>query len=108
MTDVGAAHISHIETGMTILSTKPLVQMINTLDCDPAEALCMEMCSARPVRNSWLSDLVADCNGDEIKIITDTVTALKASLHRNRSEKNKGNKPTFAYSAKSKKESQNH
>ena len=86
MTDVGAAHISHIETGMTILSTKPLVQMINTLDCDPAEALCMEMCSARPVRNSWLSDLVADCNEDEIKIITDTVTALRASLHRNRSE----------------------
>ena len=41
MTDVGAAHISHIETGMTLLGTKPLVQMINTLDCDPAEALCM-------------------------------------------------------------------
>ena len=41
---------------------------------------------ARPVLNSWLSDLVADCNEDEVKIITDTVTALKASLHRNRSE----------------------
>ena len=55
-------------------------------DCDPAEVLCMEMRSARPVLNSWLSDLAADCNEDEIKIITDTVTALKASLHRNRSE----------------------
>ena len=42
MTDVGAAHISHIETGMALLSTKPLVQMINTLDCDPAEVLCVE------------------------------------------------------------------
>ena len=42
MTDVGSTHISHIETGMTLLGTKPLVQMINTLDCDPAEALCME------------------------------------------------------------------
>ena len=40
----------------------------------------------RQVLNSWLSDLVADCNEDEVKIITDTVTALKASLHRNRSE----------------------
>ena len=80
MTDVGSTHISHIETGMTIPSTKLLVQMMNILDCDPAEVLCMEMRSARP------SDLVADCNEDEVKIITDTVTALKASLHRNRSE----------------------
>ena len=86
MTDVGSTHISHIETGMTISSTKLLVQMMNILNCDPAEVLCMEMRSARPVLNSWLSDLVADCNEDEIKIITDTVTALKASLHRNRSE----------------------
>ena len=84
MTDVGS--ISHIEIGMTIPSTKLLVQMMNILNCDPAEVLCMEMRSARPVLNSWLSDLVADCNEDEVKIITDTVTALKASLHRNRSE----------------------
>ena len=86
MTDVGSTHISHIETGMTIPSTKLLVQMMNILDCDPAEVLCMEIRSARPVLNSWLSDLAADCNEDGIKIITDTVTALKASLHRNRSE----------------------
>ena len=86
MTDVGSTHISHIETGMTIPSTKLLVKMMNILDCDPAEVLCMEIRSARPVLNSWLSDLVADCNEDEVKIITDTVTALKASLHRNRSE----------------------
>lgn len=43
MTDVGSTHISHIETGMTIPSTKLLVQMMNVLDCDPAEVLCMEM-----------------------------------------------------------------
>ena len=86
MTDVGSTYISHIETGMTIPSTKLLVQMMNILDCDPAEVLCMEMRSARPVLNSWLSDLVADCNEDEVKIITDTVMALKASLHHNRSE----------------------
>ena len=93
MSDVGSTHISHIETGMTIPSTKLLVQMMNILDCDPAEVLCMETRSARPALNGRLSDLVADCNEDEIKIITDTVTALKASLHRNRSEKNKGISP---------------
>ena len=69
MVDVGTSHISHIETGATIPSTKLLVQLMNILDCDPAEVLCMEMRSARPVLNSWLSDLAADCNEDEIKII---------------------------------------
>lgn len=41
MTDVGSTYISHIETGMTILSTKLLVQMMNILNCDPAEVLCI-------------------------------------------------------------------
>lgn len=100
MTDVGSTHISHIETGMTIPSTKLLVQMMNILDCDPAEVLCMEMRSVRPVLNSWLSDLVADCNEDEVKIITDTVTALKASCTVTEAKINKGDKPSFAYSAK--------
>lgn len=46
----------------------------------------METRSTRPILNSWLSELVADCNEDEIKIITDTVMALKTSLRRNRIE----------------------
>ena len=86
MTDVGSTHISHIETGATIPSTKLLVQLMNILDCDPNEVLCMETRSTRPILNSWLSELVADCNEDEIKIITDTVMALKTSLRRNRNE----------------------
>ena len=52
MTDVGSTHISHIETGMTIPSTKLLVQMMNILDCDPAEVLCMEMRSGVSRRTS--------------------------------------------------------
>ena len=76
MVDVGTSHISHIETGATIPSTKLLVQLMNILDCDPNEVLCMETRSTRPILNSWLSELVADCNEDEIKIITDTVNCF--------------------------------
>ena len=86
MVDVGTSHISHIETSVTIPSTKLLVELMNILDCDPNEVLCMETRSTRPILNSWLSELVADCNEDEIKIITDTVMALKTSLRRNRNE----------------------
>lgn len=77
MVDVGTSHISHIETGATIPSTKLLVELMNILDCDPNEVLCMETRSTRPILNSWLSELVADCNEDEIKIITDTVMACQ-------------------------------
>lgn len=57
MVDVGTSHISHIETGATIPSTKLLVQLMNILDCDPNEVLCMETRSTRPILNSWLSEL---------------------------------------------------
>lgn len=60
MVDVGTSHISHIETGATIPSTKLLVELMNILDCDPNEVLCMETRSTRPILNSWLSELVAD------------------------------------------------
>ena len=100
-------HQDHIHTG-TVITTDPVgrhqvasilgaaddirpvgmncVQMGDQQHGDLSLIHILEMRSARPVLNSWLSDLVADCNEDEVKIITDTVTALKASLHRNRSE----------------------
>ena len=54
MVDVGTSHISHIETGATIPSTKLLVQLMNILDCDPNEVLCMETRSTRTVGSlSW-------------------------------------------------------
>ena len=86
MVDVGVTHISHIETGTTIPSTKLLVVLMDLLDCEPNEVLAMETKRARYALNNWLSDLVADCSEDEIKIITDTVVALKDSLRHYRIE----------------------
>lgn len=79
---VGTTHISHIETGNTTPSLQTLLDIINTLGCSADELLCMEVQAARPYRNSWLSELVADCNSTEVKLITDTVIALKHSLRR--------------------------
>lgn len=63
----GSTHISHIETGMTIPSTKLLVQMMNVLDCDPAEVLCMEMRSG--VHNFKCNDTYMDAQ--EVMHMTD-------------------------------------
>ena len=41
MTDVGSTHISHIETGMTIPSTKLLVQMMNGKHCITRQSSCV-------------------------------------------------------------------
>ncbi len=46
------------------------------------ELLCMEVTQARPVRDNWLSELVADCSDAEVKLITDMALALKTSLRR--------------------------
>ena len=79
---VGVTHISHIETGNSIPSLQVMIDIINALGCSADELLCIEVEQARPLLNSWLSDLVADCNTTEVKLITDTVVSLKNSRRR--------------------------
>ncbi len=79
---VGVTHISHIETGNSVPSLQVMVDIINALGCSADELLCMEIGKARPVLDGWLSELVADCDADEIKLITDMVISMKTSLRR--------------------------
>jgi len=79
---VGVTHISHIETGNSIPSLQVMVDIVNALGCSMDELLCLDVEQARPVRDSWLGELVSDCSDEEVKLITDTVLALKASLRR--------------------------
>ena len=79
---VGITHISHIETGNSMPSSQVLVDIINALGCSADELLCIEIEKARPLYNSWVNELVADCNKQEIKLITDTMVALKESVRR--------------------------
>ncbi len=79
---VGVTHISHIETGNSIPSLQTLVDIINALDCTADELLCMEVRQSRPMLNSWLGELVSDCSDSEVKLITDMVVAMKASMRR--------------------------
>ena len=81
---IGPSHMSHIESGTTVPSFEVFVALLNALDCSADEILCKELRTARPIVNSWLADLVSDCDPAEIRILSDTVTALKASLRKNR------------------------
>ena len=81
---VGVTHISHIETGNSIPSVQVLVDIINALDCSADELLCIDVKRARPHLNSWLSELASDCNETEVKLISDMVVSMKASLRRHK------------------------
>lgn len=80
---VGVTHISHLETGSGTVSLKVFLSIVNYLECSADEILCKEVKTAKPMVDHWLAELVADCNQAEVKIIADTVTALKQSLRKN-------------------------
>ena len=86
LADVGVTHISHIETGNTIPSLKTLIAIVNALDCSMDELFSLEVGSAKTVALGQLSALLDDCTEEEMKILTDTVSALCESLRRNRRE----------------------
>ena len=81
---IGPSHMSHIESGNTVPSFEVFISILNALGCSADELLCKEVDKNRPLLNSWLSELVADCDQTEVKIIADTVTALKQTLRKNK------------------------
>lgn len=81
---VGVSHVSHIETGNSIPSVQVLVDIINTLDCSADELLCINIEKDQRIVCGWISDLLADCSVDEIKVISDMIIAMKDSLRRHK------------------------
>lgn len=82
MVGVGTTHLSHIETGSGRMSIDSFIGLVNALNCSADEILLREVKTAKPVMNSWLAELVADCTPEETKIIADTVKSLKATLRK--------------------------
>ena len=81
---VGVTHISHLETGSGTVSLKVFLAIVNYLECSADEVLCKEIAKAKPLANNWLTELVADCDQTEIKIIPDPVAELKQTLRKNK------------------------
>lgn len=79
---VGTSHISHIETGKSIASLQTFVDILNALGCSADELLCIEVMKARPIYDSWITELLADCSQEEIKLITELIITTKATLRR--------------------------
>ena len=86
MVEIGPSHMSHIESGSTVPSFEVFISIINVLGCSADELLCREVAAAKPLLNSWLSELVADCDSTEVKILSDIVAAAKQTLRKNKAK----------------------
>ena len=82
--NIGPSHMSHIESGSTVPSFEVFISILNALNCSADELLCREVATAKPLLNSWLSDIIADCDNTETKILTDIVVAAKQTLRKNK------------------------
>ena len=82
--NIGPSHMSHIESGSTGPSFEVLISILNALGCSADELLCREVTASKPLLNSWLSDIIADCDPTETKILSDIVISAKQTLRKNK------------------------
>ena len=82
--NISVTHMSHIESGSTVPSFDVFISILNALNCSADELLCRETTAAKPLLNSWLSELVADCDSTEVKILSDILIAAKQTLRKNK------------------------
>ncbi len=76
------SNISHIERGATKLSLPTIVNIANALNVTVDELLCDSLHSATDSYLGIASSILSDCSHDELRIITDTMLALKENLRK--------------------------
>jgi len=81
---IGPSHMSHIESGRTVPSFEVFISILNALECSSDELLCRETTATKPILHTWLSELIADCDNTETKILSDILVAAKQTLRRNK------------------------
>ncbi len=81
---IGSSHMSHIENGSTVPSFDVFISILNALGCSADELLCREVTASKPLLNSWLSDIIEDCDPTETKILSDIVISAKQTLGKNK------------------------
>lgn len=84
LVNIGPSHMSHIENGSTVPSFEVFISILNALNCSADELLCREVRASKPLLSSWLSDIIADCDPTETKILSDIVISTKQSLRKNK------------------------
>lgn len=78
--DLSPVHLSHIETANTKLSLPALISIANALGVSSDALLCDNLvASEKAYTNSILNEL-EDCTNKELKLLSDSVKAIKKSF----------------------------
>lgn len=79
---VSPSHMSNIETGTTRVSLTTIVAIANALSVTVDDLLCDSVKKTRVQFEKDIAQALEDCNEYEIRIIADTVQALKEALRK--------------------------
>ena len=82
MAELSTTHTSHIETGNTKVSLPSLMKIANALKVSMDELLCDSIIKEKDVFENDITREAKDCDEQEIRIIADTLKALKATLRK--------------------------
>jgi transcriptional regulator with XRE-family HTH domain len=82
LTNLSMTHMSHIETGNTRLSLPALHKIAWALGVTMDELSCDSIAQAKEIYEGEIFRNTQDCNETEIRILSDTVIAVKGSLRK--------------------------
>ena len=88
--EISPTHMSNIETGTTKVSLTTMVALTNALNVTMDDLLCDSVIHAKAQFEQDLSDLLADCDEYEIRIMKDVMETLKTTLRRDARLRNTG------------------
>ena len=84
LTGFSSAHISNIETAHTKASVASLVAIANALNVSLDDIVYDSLEKKVGIYSERVVDNLSECNVKEVRIINDTLDALKKSLIKNR------------------------
>ena len=82
LSDQEPSNLSHIERGATKLSLPTIVNIANALGVTVDDLLCDSLTESRHSFEQLANDILADCSHRELRIITETMLALKENLRK--------------------------
>lgn len=74
------SNISHIERAATKLSLPTLISIANALNTTLDELVCGSLVKSRHIAVKNIDELLADCNADELRAITEVIKTVKDVL----------------------------
>ncbi len=80
---ISTTHMSHIETANTKMSLSTFVGLASALEVRTDELLFDNRPEDRSTSINYITELLDDCTGQQVRIIEDIVKAAKVSLNKN-------------------------